>query len=193
MPEYPLEGRRFDGLVRLESAEPRGMIALRGTPEELSSALEESVGLAWPATGEAAWTGEVGALWMAPDELLLLVPQGQAQDLVERLGRSLADRHHLVADVSDMRTLLRMSGSGCRDVLAKVTPADVSPAGLSIGRVRRSRVGQVAAAIWLRDGETAEIACFRSVAHYVFDLLADAAHPEARVDYWTPQGADAQA
>ena len=80
-----------------------------------------------------------------------------------------------------MRACVTLDGAAARDVLAKLTPADVGPVGLPTGRVRRTRLGQVPVAFWVREGRI-ELVCFRSVATYVFDLLADAADPDAALD-----------
>ena len=64
--------------------------------------------------------------------------------------------------------MFRVSGPGAREVIAKVMPVDMAAFGA--GEIRRSRLAQVAAAIWM-DGEAVEIVCFRSVAQYVFDVL----------------------
>jgi sarcosine oxidase subunit gamma len=42
---------------------------------------------------------------------------------------------------------------------------------------------QVAAALWFETQTEARVICFRSVARYVFDLMAVSAHPSAAVDY----------
>ncbi len=68
-----------------------------------------------------------------------------------------------------------------RDVLAKITPADI--AGLPLGEMRRTRLQQVAAALWFETQTEARVICFRSVARYVFDLMAVSAHPSGAVDY----------
>jgi sarcosine oxidase, subunit gamma len=59
----------------------------------------------------------------------------------------------------------------------------VSPQALPIGQIRRTRLAQVAAAFWIRDNETAEIVCFRSVAEYVFGILQISARPGSRVNF----------
>ena len=178
MLETPLAGRRHDGLVTVFEAPPGGMIALRGDLGEarLRDGLAEVTGAAPPERGRIAAAGKVALLWMAPDELLALVPPERTAEIVALLGDALGGVPHLVADVSDMRTHLRIEGVASRDVLAKLTPADLSPATLPEGHVRRSRVGAMAAAFWFGGGG-ADLVCFRSVAGYVFDLLADAARP----------------
>ena len=177
MAERPLEGLRHDGAVAVREAGPRGMIAVRGdlgapTLREIVGAV---TGVEFPEAGAANCNGDKGLLWMAPDEILLLVPPGEVAQALDRIEEAMADGHVMAVDVSDMRAAIVLEGGSCRDVLAKLTPADVSPAALPPGRLRRTRLGQVAAAFWFREADTAEVLCFRSVAQYAFDLLSAAA------------------
>ena len=101
---------------------------------------------------------------------------------MEKIQSGLEGAHALVADVSDARSVFTVAGMGAREVLAKLTPADVSPDAFGAGMVRRSRLAQVPAAFWLQDDDT--IICFRSVAGYVLDLLSSAAAPGGEVKYF---------
>ena len=121
---------------------------------------------------------------MSPDELLLLCPYSEARDAAARLQKGLAGEHALVANVSDARAMLRVRGLDAREVIAKLTPADVSPAAFGPGRIRRSRLAQVPAAFWMADEECFEIICFRSVARYVFDILRVSARPGSEVGHF---------
>lgn len=188
MAETPLQGRRFEGLVTLREADPRAMIAVRGdlSADDLRQAVAEVAGTAMPDPLGANW-GERGVvLWMAPDELLLLMAPEARDGALARLREAAGGP---AADVSDMRAHLRLDGAAWRDVLAKLTPADVSPAALPPGIVRRTRVGQVAAALWALSDDALELVCFRSVAEYAFALLADAARPDAAVGHHLPKQA----
>ncbi|MEO9629184.1 MAG: sarcosine oxidase subunit gamma, partial [Sulfitobacter sp.] len=49
---------------------------------------------------------------------------------------------------------------------------------------RRTRMGQVPAAFWLREDGVFEVICFRSVAQYMFDLLSVAAQPGSEVGHF---------
>ena len=60
-------------------------------------------------------------------------------------------------------------------MIAKLAPVDLHPDQFAAGDFRRTRLGQVAAAFWMRDDDTLQIICFRSVAGYTFDLLAASA------------------
>lgn len=181
MPEArsALPGARHAGAVTVEEAGLRGMITLKG---DLASAALRDVaagiaGTGFPERRGANCAGERGLLWMAPDEILILVPHGERAGALARIAEALGDAHHLAADVSDARAIFTVAGEGAREVLAKLTPADLRPAALGPGEVRRTRLAQVPAAFWMRDETTAEVICFRSVAQYVFDLLANAAEP----------------
>ena len=61
-----------------------------------------------------------------------------------------------------------------REVLARLTPADRHPDSFKAGQVRRTRLSQVAGAIWMTE-DGAQVLAFRSVAGYVHDLLTNAA------------------
>jgi sarcosine oxidase, subunit gamma len=182
-----LPGAVFDGTVRVEEAGLRGMLTLRADlgAAKVRKAVRAAVGVDLPDTRRAVLSDGRGALWMSPDELLLILPHGEAGAAAAALSQALAGVHHLVAEVSDARAVFRLTGdlAAVREVLARLTPADVSPAAFTEGEVRRTRLGQVAAAFWIEeDGVT--LVAFRSVAAYVFDLLANAASG-ARVGHWT--------
>jgi sarcosine oxidase subunit gamma len=70
-----------------------------------------------------------------------------------------------------------------RDVLAKVTPANMAADVLKPGEMRRTRLQQAAGAIWFESETEARVVCFRSVARYVFDLLAMSAKEGGAVGY----------
>ena len=185
-PVSALPSAVFEGLARIEEIGPRGMVMLKG---DLSSTALKDVttgltGVDFPGQRGANCAGETGLLWMAPDELLLLVPRGEAAPAREKVAQALAGEHHLAEDVSDARALFAISGPTAREVLAKLTPADLHPASFAPGELRRTRVAQVPAAFWMRDEETFELLCFRSVAAYMFDLLSTAADPAAPVDFF---------
>ena len=184
-PVTALGGASFAGLVRIAEMPPRGMITLKGdlSSANLKTAATKLAGVDFPGLRGVLVDGERGLLWMAPDEVMLLLPRAEAADGVAALSKALAGTHHLAADVSDARCLFRLEGAAVREVLAKLTPADLHPDAFGPGEVRRTRLAQVAAAIWMPDAETVDLIAFRSVAAYVFDLLANATDPSGRVDY----------
>jgi sarcosine oxidase subunit gamma len=185
-PVSALDGASFIGSAKIADAGPRGMITVRGDlgSADLRNAVTGITGVDFPGQGEAHCVGEKGIAWMSPDELMVLTPYAKAAEAVGVIERALSGAHHLVANVSDARCLISVEGPGAREVLAKLTPADMHPDAFAPGRFRRTRLAQVPAAFWMRDGSSFEVVCFRSVAGYVFNLLKTAAQPGAEVGYF---------
>lgn len=187
-PVLPLGGASFEGLCRIVEHGPQGAVLIRGdlATAALKNAATGLSGVDMPTQRGAAGNGERGILWMSPDELLVLLPRAEVAKAVTDLQTQLGDAHALIADVSDMRAHFLLTGPMVREVLAKLTPADVSPDALAPGELRRTRVGQVAAGLWMRDAQTVHLFCFRSVAEYMFALLRTAAAPGSAVGYFRP-------
>ena len=181
-----LPGASFKGLVAVEVAGLRGMITLRGDlgAAKLKAAVKSVAGVDVPEARRTALAGETGAVWMSPDELLILGPYAEADIMTAKLAEALDGVHHLAVDVSDARALFRMTGPDWREVLSKLTPADLHPDAFGPEEIRRTRLAQVAAAFWMADEDTVQIVCFRSVAKYVFDLLSNAADSPAPVGHY---------
>lgn len=180
-----LPGAEYQGYVSVKEAGLRGMITLRGDlgSAEMARAVSDVSGCEFPDQGQISLKGNRGVAWMSPDELLLLGPYGKAQAEADHFSRLLAGGHHLVANVSDARAVFTLSGKGARDVLAKLSPADVSEAGFAKGQMRRSRLAQVPAAFWISGRDRVDLMCFRSVATYVFGLLQQSAQPGSEVGF----------
>jgi sarcosine oxidase subunit gamma len=158
-----------------------GMVTLKAdlADTRVQAALRSACGQDVPARlGAALDAGGHGALWMAPDELLLLVPDATAT--VAALQAALAGLPHLAADVSDARVGFRLTGTGVRAVLARLTPADLSAPGFGPGSVRRTRLAQVAAAVWMAGPAHVDLVVMRSVAAYAAGLLEGAARSEGQ-------------
>lgn len=183
-----LQGASFRGQVAVRENGLRGMITLRGdlAAPTLQGAATDVAGVEFPDARAANCRGDKGLCWMSPDELLILLPYAEVARAVTSIGTALAGSHHLVADVSDARASFSLSGEGraIRNVLAKLTPADLRAASLPTGRMRRTRLSQVPAAIWFSEEDRAEVICFRSVAEYVWGLLVNAAEPGSEVGYF---------
>jgi sarcosine oxidase subunit gamma len=180
-----LAGASHQGYVTVEEIGPRGMITLRGdlSSSGMKAAATAATGVAIPARGSITWEGEGGLAWMSPDELLAITSYAGVSDRLATIEEAQRGQHFLAVDVSDARAMFRLSGKRVREVIAKLCPVDMSPAGFGPGRLRRTRMAQVAAAIWMADEETVYVICFRSVAQYVFDLLKGATEAGSEVGY----------
>lgn len=156
-----------------------GMITIRVdlAASGAQSALLAATGCVMPGRRRIAFSGRRALAWMSPDEAMLFLPPEEAATTAAEIMRALEPAPHLVVEVSDARVLFRIEGPGARAVLAKGAPVDFAPGAFGPGDLRRSRLGQVACAFWMREDGAFELMCFRSVAEYVAQWLETAARP----------------
>ncbi len=178
-----LPGARFDGIALVDEAGPVGMITIRGrlSDKGFAKVLKKQCGLAVPGQRKVVQGGGKTLIWMSPDELLLVLPYDAADAEVAALDEALSGTHALAVNVSDARAVFDVSGAQARDVLAKLFPVDLSTDAFGMGMIRRSRMAQVPAALWMEGADRFRVVCFRSVAQYAFDVLSVAAAPGSEV------------
>jgi sarcosine oxidase subunit gamma len=181
-----LPGARFAGIAFVAEAGPVGMITLRGdfAAKGFAAAVKKACGLALPKQREVVEGGGKRLVWMSPDELLLVLPYAQTAEMAATLEAGLAGVHALVANVSDARAVFDVSGGHAREVLGKLMPVDLSQGAFGPGMIRRSRMAQVPAAIWMTGDDAFRVVVFRSVARYAFDVLCAAAAEGSEVGHY---------
>ncbi|PWJ15846.1 sarcosine oxidase subunit gamma [Jannaschia seohaensis] len=158
--------------ITVSTPGPIGMITLRGAMEVLGSVVTKVTGCALPERRKFSVSGAYAALWMSPDELLLVCDHDEADEIAKRLTTELGAAFATVAVVSDARAVFDLAGPEAHRALAKLCPVDFPR--LAENEVRRTRMAQVPAALW-RHGEGWRVVCFRSVAGYAERLLTNAA------------------
>lgn len=171
--------------IRIAERGPVGQVTLRVDLSHPSvvSAVNEAAGAVMPYV-RGATVGEdgKGAVWMAPDELLILTDDGAAGETATRLSAALSGVHHMALDVSDARAVLRLEGAKVAEVLMKGMPVDLRDAAFPPGSSRRSHLGGLAVGLWRIAPEIWEIVCFRSYAHHLFDWLRATSVEGSQVD-----------
>ncbi|MEL6575200.1 MAG: sarcosine oxidase subunit gamma family protein [Pseudomonadota bacterium] len=169
-------GRVIEGDVRVAEAGLQGMVSVKAdlSLPALDAALRDACGVGVPMPLTVWANGDRAVVWMAPDELLVLVPAGDASAVAGQLDAALADAHALLADMSSARTLFRLEGPLAGEVLAKGAPLDFRDAAFAVGTARRTHLGPVAVGIWRESAEAWALVCFRSYAPYTADWLAAA-------------------
>lgn len=186
-PVSALKNARYGaGIAVISEVAPLGMITIRGDLEApyLRKVTKKLTGVERPERGQCRFAGNAGAAWMSPDELLLFCPHAQVPEVLARLHAAFEDTHTTAIDVSGARAAFRVEGPHAREVLAKLAPVDLATDQFTPGMFRRTRMGQVPAAFWLRDDGAFEVICFRSVAQYMFDQLCVAAQPGSAVGHF---------
>ena len=154
-----------------------GMIGLRGdlSAGALRAVCETVAGCGFPAAGTVSQGDGRALFWMSPDEVLVMLPHDAVTAGLAQIGAALAGTHHLAVDLSDARVVLTVEGGHAREVLAKLTPADLHPDAFGPGHFRRTRLGQIAAGIWCEAPGRFGVMCFRSVGDYALRLLRQSA------------------
>ncbi|UWQ97383.1 sarcosine oxidase subunit gamma [Rhodobacteraceae bacterium M385] len=180
-----LQGAAHTGFAHIREMGLLGMVTLRAdlSAPKTAAAVKAAVGLDLP-TQRAINTGRdpVSVAWMAPDEVLIMCKHEDADKVVASLAKDMGGAHHLAVNVSDARAVFTVEAAEVREVLGKLTPADLGI--LKYGEMRRSRLAQVPAAFWMNDQTHASVICFRSVAQYAFDLLSNASAEGSEVGYY---------
>ena len=178
-PVSALNGASFQGFADIREIGPIGMITLRAKGlKALDKAIKAAVGTKIPAQRRIEVNGDHACGWMSPDEYLLVLPYADVAKALASLAKSLAGQHYLAVDVSDARAVFRIEGDQAADVLRKLSPVDFDS--LEPGELRRTRIAQVAAAMWQQD-QGFTLVCFRSVAGYAMGLLSHSAQPGSEI------------
>ncbi|MGY6019154.1 sarcosine oxidase subunit gamma [Streptomyces spinosirectus] len=121
--------------------------------------------------------GELTALWLGPDEWLVVGPPGGRTDLEARLREAAGDEPVSVTDVSAQRTTLLVAGPRARDLLAHGCSLDLHPRAFGAGRCAQTTLGRTQVVLVARDEPRAGfwVLVRSSFAGYLADWLLDAA------------------
>src|SRR5688572_21792829 len=112
-------------------------------------AASRGFGIAMP---EAACRAESAsgraALWLGPDERLLLAPAGLEDALLRKLEAVLEGLPHSLVDVSHRQVALAVAGPAARDLLASGCPLDLDDAAFPVGMCTRTVLGRAEVILW---------------------------------------------
>ena len=166
----------------------QGQINLRGDPgnKTFMDAVAGVLGARLPTKPNTSAGAEnlcdgPRALWLAPDEWLVVSDAGAAAGLADSLAEATAGCGGSITDVSDARTVICLSGRQARDVLTKGCPLDLHPAAFHPGQCAQSLLARATVILYRGSDEPAasgasfDIHVARSFAEYLWTWLEDAA------------------
>ena len=130
--------------------------------------------LALPACRSVERDG-LAALWLGPDEWLLMAWLEQERKVAETLRVALASLPHALVNVSHRDTAFLVRGPGAALVINAGCPLDLRPDAFPAGACTRTLLGKSEIVLWRRGLEEFHIAAPRSFASYVRDFLELAA------------------
>lgn len=147
-------------------------LVLRG-PSEVLAAAADALGLPRNETPCRAVRRDVrAALWLGPDERLLIGPADAAVEMSGQLQRALAGMPHSLVEISHAQTALELSGPGALTALNTGCPLDLDPASFPVDMCTRTVFAKAQIVLWRTGPETFRVETARSFAPYVTKILA---------------------
>jgi sarcosine oxidase, subunit gamma len=123
----------------------------------------------------AAEHGARAALWLGPDEQLLLAPDAFGSEIARLLEQALRDTPHSLVDVSHRQTALEVSGPHAVTVLSAGCPLDLDPGAFPVGMCTRTVLAKAEIVLWRTGENLFHVEVWRSFAAYVSRFVAEAA------------------
>lgn len=158
--------------ARLAPAPNAARASLRA-PADAVASLSSALGVSLPTRPKTSATGAgITALWLGPDEWLLIGPEGT--DFIGLAGRS--GTFHSMVDVSHRNIGILVEGPGARVAVSSACPHDLTEASFPVGACTRTVFGKMEIVLYRESEETYRVECWRSFADYCFGMLAEGAH-----------------
>jgi sarcosine oxidase subunit gamma len=158
--------------VTLEAPSPTSRFIFRGRPAAIAKA-GQAFGVALPEAACAANSaGERAALWLGPDEWLLLAPSQQRDAIEDDFRETLGALPYSLVDVGERQIALTLEGPQAAVLLNCGCPLDFDE--IPVGFCSRTVLGKAENVLWRLAPERFHIEVWRSFASYVRLLLAEA-------------------
>ena len=167
-----LAGRSLPGEARVKAtlAPFAARWLLRGGPE-VSAPAGVAFGAIPPLQPlRSAVAGARAALWLGPDEWLLIA-EDDAAGLSEALEASLFEVPHALIDVSHRQCAIELSGPGAARLVNAGCPLDLDLAAFPVGMAARTLLLKAEIILWRREAERFRLEAARSFAPYLAAVL----------------------
>ena len=147
---------------------------LRCCPDSLAAA-RKAFGVAMPDQAcRAAVNGRCAALWLGPDEWLLLAAPEDASAIAAQLSVELAGAPHSLVDVSHRSVAIAIKGLQAAALINHGCALDLAPAAFPAGMCTRTLFEKAEIILWRVEEHTYHVEIERSVAPYVWRMLIEA-------------------
>ena len=159
----------------LSEAPPAARLILRG-----AEAVRVACGMVFGAEppfelGPAGEGAGRAALWLGPDEWLLIADGADTADIGGVLESVLDGTAHSLVDVSHRQIGLIAGGPAAARVLNTGCPLDLDPHAFPVGMATRTLFDKVEIVLWRSAETTFHVEVWRSFAPYLVGSLAEAA------------------
>ena len=155
---------RYSLRVNLEAA--------AGTRAAAGSARAAGAAAALPlatAVCRADTVGDWSALWLGPDEQLLIGPEGT--DLATQVATVFESLPYSLVDISHRQGAVEISGPYAEALLNTGCPLDLHAGAFPVGACTRTLFAKADIVLWRRGARQFHLEVWRSFRPYVLDLL----------------------
>ena len=151
-------------------------LILRGGADVVGP-VAEAFGVAPPTQPlSSAASGARAALWLGPDEWLLIAEDGA--EVQAKLEAGLSGVFHTLVDVSHRQVGISVAGPGAARLLAAGCPLDLDVRAFPVGMSTRTLLVKAEIGLWRREADLFRIEVLRSFAPYVARILDEAARDQ---------------
>ena len=170
----PLAPPAIDGFS-LEFAPPAARFILRGDVA-CAKAAGEAFGVPLPTTPcRAAQSDDRTAIWLGPDEWLLIATSEEPETTGAIFASALADRLYSLVDVSHRQRGLILRGRKSARALSAGCPLDLRPDAFPPTMAARTIFAKSEIVLWRQTDEGFHVEVWRSFCDYVVALLYESA------------------
>jgi len=121
------------------------------------------------------------ALWLGPDEWLIVGSEGQQAAMEQELRNGLSGALGSIVDVSANRTVLEIGGPKARELLAHGVPIDIDVRSFGPGSCAQTLLAKAQVIVERRDESAFHLYVRSSCASYVASWILDAASDQRQV------------
>ena len=155
--------------------QPQGLMNLRNK-RDISKIMSRYFGTALPDTANSfSVSGDRRALWLGPDESLLICADQDAAELHHTLSTQLSGQHFQLTLLSDALAVFELNGPYVREILAKGCALDLHVSVFRPGECAQSSLERAAVTLICEAENSFRLICRTSFADYVETWLKDAA------------------
>ncbi|MGI9245444.1 MAG: sarcosine oxidase subunit gamma [Steroidobacteraceae bacterium] len=169
--------RRFAGIDApwLETPPDLARFILRGEAA-VRTAAGAAFGLDLPTQAcQGNVAGTRAALWLGPDEWLLLAPESELAAISSALAVSVGALPHSLVEVSQRQVALVVRGTEAEWLLDSQCPLPLNLRDFPVGMCTRTLYGKAEIVLWRTGQDAFHVEVWRSFAAYVVEMLREVA------------------
>ena len=128
-----------------------------------------------PAANTFTSAGERHAVWLGPDEFMIICEAGKDEELASAIHASFGNRHAAVTNITDALAAFNLKGVAVRQVLAKGCALDLHQNSFTSDDAAQTLLSHAAVTIMALADDEFIVICRTSFASYLHDWFLDAA------------------